>query len=171
MLARNILAETVQQANLALWDIDPLATQSLTAKFGSQANIINGEAQISDAAVSDADFIFIDPPGLRSQRFIDFPSWNYLASFMTLASDQLIWLPIVDNRKMKPDAETSVVRETALCMGLSVTEIRWKGRNMVGCQLLYRVPDTIGAELQRVLTWATGFFSNCSIEHYPDLRG
>jgi len=170
LLAYRLLNNADKESKLALWDVDPMATLSLRDKFGDQAEVFTGEGDIEHPEVSNADFVFVDPPGLRSQRFADFPAWNWLASIMTLAADQLIWLPIVDNRKMRPDPEPEAVRDTAGCMGLSVTEIRWKGRNMVGCQLLYRAPDKICAELQRVLSWATGFFSNCTVSHFPELR-
>lgn len=168
LLASNILENAGVDAKLSLWDVDRLATHSLADKYGPRANVYTGEATLQHPDVLNADFVFVDPPGLKSQRFIDFPAWNNLASIMTLAANQLIWLPIVDNRKMRPDPEPDVVKNTARCMGLCVSEIHWKGRNMVGCQLLYRAPDAICAELQRVLNWATGFFSNCSIRHYPD---
>ena len=168
LLASNLFAAAGVKAKLSLWDIDPLATQSLRTKFAEQAQVITGETDIYHPDLQAADFIFVDPPGLQSQRFIDFPAWNHLAAVMTLAADQLIWLPIVDNRKMRPDPEPKIVRETAQCLGLSVSEIFWKGRNMVGCQLLYRAPYRVSAELQRVLNWVTGFFSNCSVYHYPE---
>lgn len=119
---------------------------------------------------ADADFIFMTPASLRSERFPDFPSWLDVSPVISMPVPTLVWLPLVNHRKLRFEPGHHMIRELAVCMGMQVTEIGWKGRNMIGCQILYRGPRKVVQQTAYTLTLMADYFANCRIRHFPNIH-
>lgn len=135
----------------AFWDISPSVIANLMETYGGTGYEIHPRPAVSDElAVTNADFVFIDPPNASIKRRPDTPLWSELIQFLHDGHENfMFWLPvsvrIIKEDGDGPDTEvedTKPQREDALQRGLGTTVVRFrKGIRTVGCQLFYRLSD------------------------------
>ena len=119
---------------------------------------INQKAALAtDPAVIEADFLFVDPPGIhdpdRKASNKDHPDWNRtMIPLLKVRQDRpsLLWLPhhgLWDehgNSKYAVDAQGT--------LGWSWTQVRWLKRSQrAGCVLIYKLPPAAGQALRKAV--------------------
>jgi 23S rRNA A2030 N6-methylase RlmJ len=129
----------------SLWDISPaVVAQLMTVYRGLDVQIHARAAIPADLKEVPFDFLFIDPPGLRSAKNQEYPAIEDLIPFVHGSHYVLLWLPMVADltKKPPPESENSMGwRTTLLRQGLFATTVRWlPGGPTCGCQLFYRLP-------------------------------
>jgi len=148
---------------LTLYDISPKVIDNLkTAYKDTGHKIYSHAAQYSDSEIKDANFVFVDPPGLFSNKKRDYPKPEDLLKFDSKLSNQgiLLWLPITISTNTTPPKES---KSTGNCIslfrknGLQVTKVRWAvGGRVVGCFMAYKlnkeVADTLRAAIEDVVS-------------------
>lgn len=158
VIASDVCETRDRSISLGLWDIKPAVVRDLNQRFGAGKNSIsNCAAEPRDDLLRDANFIFIDPPGIKSDAHPEYPSWQLLRQFIEMRKpDQslLMWLPVkaVTSVKvtgtskgvmeaMKPPGEDDpswFARNDAIRMGCRGLRIRWaRGGRTIGCHLIY----------------------------------
>ena len=90
------------------------------------------------------DLLFIDPPGLRSNRKPDYPTLGSLLRLARGIENVLMWLPMAgqsdSNRSAGPPApRTWAILDECARQGFQVLAVRWcEGGPMTGCLLAHR---------------------------------
>jgi len=144
--------------SLSLWDISPTVVANLIETYWEQGHgIYCRPAHPQSKAIRNSDFIFIDPPGLRTKKEPSYPRWTELSKFVLQcrpSQSVLIWLPVkavtsktIDGRKasLKPPEEDQASRQVRVAareIGCKVTRIRWPGGRTIGCLLIGRVSES-----------------------------
>jgi len=143
-------------AHLTLFDISNKVLQNLYLAYDrSEHKIFDRASNQSDSEIQDADFIFVDPPGLYSNKKLDYPNPEDLLKYDNQAKTQniLIWLPITISTKSTPPKESKPTLECIELFrksGYQVTKIRWAiGGRVVGCFMAYRMKDDAILALQK----------------------
>ena len=141
LIAHDVLAHQGRKIELTLYDISERPIKSLRHIYGSQNhNIFHRAATIKDSEIFDADFLFIDPPGLFSEHKISYPKLHELIQFTTLPRQGhvLFWLPLTHSSQTDAETIQSLVEH-----GFDITRAVW-ARNAVtpGCLLAYRLGDS-----------------------------
>ena len=99
--------------------------------------------------VLTADFLFVDPPGLRSAKHPAYPEWATLLDVLSFCKADLevpflVWLPVCRNTSANASSHSiQQVRADAIGAGFKTTEVWWRGSNqqgMMGCVLIYDMP-------------------------------
>jgi 23S rRNA A2030 N6-methylase RlmJ len=136
----SIAAELARRRGLAfrpaLYDVAPEPVADLRAAFdGEGCAVLARPADREDAAVRDAHFVFIDPPGVDRTTM---PAWSQLSGFVTerpAGQDVLIWLPILSG-------VADVADRTLAAAGLSMADVTWgEGEGLTGCRLAWTLHD------------------------------
>lgn len=139
LIARDLVLRHLKQLRLAAWDISPGPLGNLRAMFGSgesptsPSRIYAAPASPADADVLAADFLLLDPPGVKE-------FWR--ACFEQLPAMQknfLVWLPIMTGRNWTDSEENRRAHAEALRLGLASSRVVWGERRqgMIGCELIY----------------------------------
>ena len=154
----------------SLFDISPNVISQLMSVFHNlDVQINTRSAKPKDLDNKVVDFVFLDPPGIRSDKNPCYPSIEELTAFIDGKHHIMVWLPMVADLSTKPPTENDNSRSWRKAFtdrGLSSTTVRWNaGGPICGCQILYRLPvETIAAvraAIDATLTltdWAT---KNC----------
>lgn len=165
LVASDACCRRGKQAALSLWDISPQVVADLMEAYSGLGHSINARpARHTAKAVRHADFILIDPPGLRSQSHPEYPPWSSIKAFLTARPKHqsiLLWLPVkavtvrmVNGQKAKlsPPGEDSAswaARDEAVGIGYGALRVRWAtGGRTIGCHLIYSLSDVAGYALQ-----------------------
>lgn len=151
--------------NLALWDVSSTVVANLMETYqGQDHRIYCRPAGPNAGAIRAADLLFIDPPGLRTQREPSYPEWNKLLRFMKQrrnGQSVMIWLPVkavttrtVDGKRVSisPPGEDQAsirARADAQRLGFQTMRVRWStaGRT-IGCLLMCHAPDSAWSALE-----------------------
>lgn len=155
VIAAGVLARKYAEVGLSLWDTSSAVVKDLRASFPPQsANVFERAAKWSDEELRSADFLLIDPPGLKSQRRSEYPRWSELADFLKnrpAHQSVLLWLPVKADTTSKPpgeDAASWAALEEAKRYGCQGVRVRWaKGGRTIGCQLIHHLPDAAAKAL------------------------
>lgn len=165
LVASDACCRAGKRAALSLWDISPQAVADLMEAYSGLGHSVHARpARHTSKAVRRADFILIDPPGLRSPSHPEYPPWASIKAFLTARPEGqsiLLWLPVkavtvrtVDGQKTKlsPPGEDSAVwaaRDEAVGIGYKALRVRWAaGGRTIGCHLIYSLSDAAGDALR-----------------------
>jgi hypothetical protein len=159
VIARGVLTRKCPTNHLSLWDTSVRVVNDLRAALDTEtAEVFRCAARWDDEAVRRADFLLIDPPGLRSQHRRDYPRWDALADFLQnrpAHQSILLWLPVKADTTSTPpgeDAASWAAQEEARRYGCQGIRVRWaKGGRTIGCQLIYQLPDTAAKALSQAV--------------------
>ena len=163
-IAEDEIKRNGKQPELLLWDIADEVIEALTAYFGSSAAICQKMAVPEDPLLHQADFIFIDPPGIASPRHPEFPRKTYLAAFFAkLETNLLMWLPLKNKGEACTSEITSDRKNGMQSLTLAETTIKWSPK--AGCRLIYQLPtsaiqtlhQTLADTTEEILPPITGF--------------
>ena len=145
-LAQRVLAGRGNDEIRAFEIVDACADE-LRGELGEEA-VFTRSATPADWVDWRPDLLFIDPPGLRSERRPDDPT---LESLLRLAApgaehvrNVLLWLPMVGEGRSsgiaRPlDAGASRTRDVCVQSGFGVLAVRWhEDGPMPGCLLVFR---------------------------------
>jgi 23S rRNA A2030 N6-methylase RlmJ len=129
-----------------LCDISPnVVAQLMTVFHQCDTEILTRAATPDDLESDRVDFVFIDPPGIHSDKNPQYPAIDDLIAFVDGPHHLMVWLPMVADLSTTPPLESDNSRgwrERFLESGLSATTVRWNaGGPICGCQLCYRLPD------------------------------
>ncbi len=170
IIATDIAAAHSKDLHLTAWDTSEDAAQSLRAVLKSPHVIHERSAEPKEPAIQEADFLFVDPPGIQSRRNRAYPSWPTLLELLAVSPKLglLAWLPInvaVVNGKARESVISSQRLNQALQIpGTSATAVVWaRAGRTIGCQLIYRLPPT-GVTAVRAAVESVVDISNWSTE-------
>lgn len=163
LIAGDTIKYSELTSKLVLYDISEKVIDNLkTAYENTDHKIYNYAAKYNDKEIKEADFIFIDPPGLYSKSKRDYPKPEDILKFDNQLNKQglLIWLPITISTISSPPVESN---STSDCIksfrenGLQITKVRWQvGGRVVGCFMAYRlnkdVTDSLRAAIDDVVS-------------------
>lgn len=143
-------------AHLTLFDISDKVIENLYLAYDrSEHKIFDRASNQSESEIQDADFIFIDPPGLYSDKKVGYPKPEDLLKYDNQENTKniLIWLPITISTTSTPPKESKPTLECIKFLrksGYKVTKIRWAvGGRVVGCFMAYRMSDKAIIALQK----------------------
>lgn len=147
LIAYDVLAHQGREIELTLYDISDKPIENLRLVYDSQKhNIYHRAATIDDSQILDADFLFIDPPGLLSEHNTSFPILDDLIQFTTIPrqGQVLFWLPLTRSSQ----ADTATI-QSLVEHGFDITRTVW-ARNVgtPGCVLAYRLRDSVKQRLR-----------------------
>lgn len=177
LVAHDLCVQHRTSLHMSLWDIAPSAiAHLLTVYKGGEHEIYPRPVVFNEPAITNSDFVFIDPPYASMKRKLNTPLWSDLLRFpQPCHSNFMIWMPVgfhvADKQRVEHTAEQ---RKSALDSGLSATVVRWReGIHTVGCQLFYRLSGESKASLRAAvdqivlaMNWAEGLSPEVkSIEH------
>lgn len=164
LIAQDVITARGQQVALTLYDISAAPIDNLRCVYdGCGHDIHHRAAEIGDTGINNADFLFIDPPGLKSDNQPDYPTLDELLAFteQAPAAASFFWLPISKTNNAEPEMTTLSAR------GFSVSAVVWGEHyatgSTIGCVIAYRtseegvqqVRDTLG-EMFRLTGWEAG---------------
>ena len=149
LIVSDIAASRHDKIQMSLWDISPsVIAELMTIYRGHGHHIMTRPATNKDSVITDADFLFIDPPGIRSNTNRDYPRWRDILVFLQRSAPKnvLLWIPVTVNTKSSPPKESEPsrkYRQDALSVsGYRATRTIWcPGGRTIGCQLIYRFPE------------------------------
>lgn len=156
--------------HFTLFDVEHTAINAQRKVLGDQQQLHVGVGYNQADLLAKQDLVLMAMPSLRSERFPDLPSWLDVSPVLSTSGPLLCWLPLVNHRKLRFEPGHHMVRDIAVCMGMQVTEIGWKGRNMIGCQILYRGPRAVMQQTAYALTVVADYFANCRVRHFPNIH-
>lgn len=173
LIASDICCRHKKRAVMSLWDISPPAVADLMETYaGLGHSVITEPARHTAEAVQQADFLFIDPPGLRSPSHPEYPSWNSIREFLANRPKNqslLLWLPVkaVTSRKLdgelkpiKPPGEDDPswsARDDAVALGCGAMRVRWStGGRTIGCHLIHFLADDAAIALRASVEHVVG---------------
>lgn len=146
LIAHDVLDHLGGEVELTLYDISDKSVENLRLVYDKQRhNIHHRAAKVTDPEIFDADFLFIDPPGLFSEKYPSYPKLKKLIQFTELPnkSKVLFWLPLT--RSIQAD-KASV--QLLLKHGFDITRVVWSSdMSTPGCILAYRLS---GAAIKRL---------------------
>jgi 23S rRNA A2030 N6-methylase RlmJ len=162
-----------KRPSMSLWDLSPEVIANLMQTYsGVDKRIHCRSAVASSACVTKADFIFIDPPGLKSTKNKDYPSWQTLLRFLEEWRDGqqvLVWLPVkavtarkIDGRTVKlsppeEDEASAIARKDADALGCRSLRVRWaSGGHTVGCLLISRGSERTWTAIEAAVKHVVG---------------
>ncbi len=130
--------------NLSLFDISEKVIENLNSAYDqSEHKIFNRASSKSDIEIHEADFLFIDPPGLYSSKKNYYPKPEDFINYNN--KNILIWLPITISTASSPPKESRITKDCIECFmksGYRITKIRWAvGGRVVGCFMAYKMDD------------------------------
>ena len=171
--------KTCQSRNVSfrasLWDTSPTVIAQLMTVYAKLDVQIHGRAATpSDVRNNSVDFLFIDPPGIRSSKNPDYPRLEDLTEFLDGEHHVLIWLPLVADISVRPPPESDNSqnwRTTFTNHGLSATTVRWTpGGPICGCQLFYRLPSKATRAMRQAVaaTVALTDWNMNTVEHFGE---
>ena len=139
LVAADVARDREVPIHLSLWDVSETAVRSLRATWGDRAFVLARPADPAEAAIVEADFLFIDPP--------DLAPWPAIHPMLERErpGGTLLWLPVLS----VGDEPIREAIEAARSLGYAVEDVRWtpRGRTTVGCRLVYRLSESAGAAL------------------------
>jgi hypothetical protein len=131
--------------------------------------------------VKASDFLFIDPPGVKSAKNPAYPSWKSLQSYLEGREEGrpvLRWLPVkaattrvFDGKRVKlsppeEDLASLTARKEAEALGCRTMRTRWaSGGHTVGCLLISKASGTMWAAAEaavRHVVYSAGWQSQLS---------
>lgn len=132
------------------WDLADGPIASLKNTLGAKHAVHQASAEPS--GVSDAHFLFIDPPSLEE--------WlrRGRSALASTVPNVLAWLPLTTNGKGfnggAISARSDDARKDAVARGFGVSRVQWGSRSdasqsPIGCQLVYRFVGAMTAEALR----------------------
>lgn len=183
LIASDVCTFKKKRGHFALWDISPEVIQNLVMVFGGQEEyaIYTCPAIPDDPDVKNADFVFIDPPGIGKGK--ECLGWECVLPFLLSEKKSqavLLWLAINADTTRKPPGEGRQSRESrndAIERGYAITKIRWAtGGRTIGCQLIYRVPEKAAKALRDAVShvvsvagWQNALPNDViAVNHYPE---
>lgn len=165
LLAEKLIGLHGFNPQLLLWDTSPSCIASLKQQFPKAKYMAQAEAKANDLLLEQADFILIDPPGIRSRRHPEYPSWQALAQMLVLPSAMMMWLPLPDSLTSSRNVSHREIRQLAVSLNFTVSEIIWNTSGMLGCQLLYRAAPGAMDATRRLIDWMAGEVG-CEARHF-----
>lgn len=140
LIAQDTLRASGHEIGLTLYDISETAIANLQQVYrGMDHRILHRAAQLSDPEIESADFLFIDPPGLKSEVQPEYPTLAQLLAFTEVASNAsaLFWLPV------SADNDGSEDSKQLRGLGFTVSRAMWGSEyaagSTLGCLLAYRL--------------------------------
>ena len=162
----------------SLWDISPSVVAQLMTVYAQLDIQVNGRpATYDDLQQQTVDFVFIDPPGIRSPTNPSYPTIDDLTAFAVGKHHVMVWLPMVADLSTTPpfESENSTSwRQSFTRRGLSATTVRWNaGGPICGCQLLYRIPNDATTAVRAAIeaTLALTKWATKTVEHFDPSEG
>jgi 23S rRNA A2030 N6-methylase RlmJ len=147
LIAHDVLAHQGRKIELTLYDVSDKPIENLRLVYDSQNhNIHHRAATIKDPEIFDADFLFIDPPGLFSEHETSYPKLNELIRFTTLPrqGQVLFWLPLTHSIQADTASIQSLVEN-----GFDITRTVWaRNASTPGCVLAYKLGDSALQQLR-----------------------
>jgi len=140
-----------------LFDISPAVVSQLMTVFADlDTQVLTRTATIRDIKCGpSADLLFIDPPGIRSEKNRHYPAVSALTAFVEGKHNVLVWLPMVtdlSNNPIQEHSNSSNWRQAFVNAGLAATTVRWGlGGPVCGCQLFYRLPPIAVAAVRSAI--------------------
>ncbi|MBW8192181.1 23S rRNA (adenine(2030)-N(6))-methyltransferase RlmJ [Neiella marina] len=169
LLADQLIALHGFKSQMMLWETTGANMSALRERFPHAKYTAQAEAKASDLLLEQADFIFVDPPGVHSRRHPDYPNWQTLAQMLVLPSAMLMWLPLPDSLTSSRTITHREIRQLAVSLNFTVSEVVWNTSGMLGCQLLYRADPAVMAATRNIIDWMAGVIS-CEARHF-DVSG
>ena len=129
---RKLCLKNSLQLKASLWDVSPTVISQLTQAYDpAEADIFPRSAKIGNFTAIKPDLLLIDPP--------DFAAINSLLAFFDVASNVILWLPIL----VESGVETDLSRQAHIACqdrGMKIVTVRWRGEGkMQGCRLVFQL--------------------------------
>jgi hypothetical protein len=140
VIASDAIKRHGKQARLLLWEISRAAEEDLRKHLLADARISLGLPDPFEIRRHNADFLFIDPPGVASRRHPGFPQGSYIESLLVpCPAPTLLWLPL------ETPARDLLTLSTLPRDGgaeIPITELYAAWSENLGCRLVCRLPET-----------------------------
>lgn len=142
-LARRILSDRGNY-EIRAFEIVEAYADSLRIKLGEEA-VFTRSATPADWGEWRPDLLFVDPPGLRSNRKRDYPKLWSLLQLAQGIENVLMWLPMVGDRgsrgnTVSPPPSTRKIADECARRGFQALAVRWCDDGpMPGCLLVFRL--------------------------------
>jgi hypothetical protein len=155
LIAADAATDAGKTLVMTLWDTSPEVVADLRNLFGNQA-VVHAGVDANSRSICQADFLFVDPPGVASPAKPCFPEWPLLLRLMAQGRHMLAWLPVnvaVVRGATKVSARSeSQLQEVRDLKGTAVTRVLWAhGGRTIGCYLVYRTTPKAVAVIQRAV--------------------
>lgn len=139
LIAQDMMNAQGQEVALTLYDISIAPIENLRRVYEGCGHDINYRAaEVSDAGVQTADFLFIDPPGLQSDSQPGYPTLDDLLAFceQSPSAVSFFWLPIskTDNAHL----EMGRLSQYGFCVSEVVWGEYYATGSTIGCVIAYR---------------------------------
>jgi 23S rRNA A2030 N6-methylase RlmJ len=138
LVANDVLTYLGTGIELTLYDISEKPIRNLKRVYGTDKHSIHHRAgSLDDPEIALADFMFIDPPGIRSLRESTYPKLSDLIELAELPEmcQTLFWLPLTDSK-----TENSAAIQSLLQCGFDISRAVWANQSrMIGCFLAYKL--------------------------------
>lgn len=169
LVANDVLTYLGRGIELTLYDISEKPIRNLRRVYDTDKNSIHHRAaSLDDPEIALADFMFIDPPGIRSRHKSTYPKLSGLIKFAELPErcQTLFWLPLTVSR-----TENDTAIQTLLHCGFDISRAVWTNQGeMIGCFLAYKLSMAGKNQLRSAVEEAfeiarLGVFESSMVEH------
>jgi len=145
LIARDTLKDQGREIALTLYDIADGPVNSLRQVYGAEPHkVFHRAARPDEPEVTEADFLFIDPPGLASEAQPELPTFGDLFEFCDAAKQayQMFWLPVTCGQSIESDLEQ--LFEQNFQVSVVVWGAEYATGTTQGCLIAYRSMDVEG---------------------------
>lgn len=153
LIANDVCCLHNVKPSLSLWDISQEVIANLTHTYSKSGHRIFCSPAVAESkVVKSSDFLFIDPPGLRSPKNKSYPTWTDMRRFLECRNEEkpaLMWLPVkavttktINGSKVnlsppEEDNASKTARQQAKAIGCRTLRVRWTtGGHTIGCVLI-----------------------------------
>ncbi len=156
LIAYDVITNTKIKPHITIHDISDKVIQNLDMAYTDVdgIRIIKNSADPEDDGVQNADFIFIDPPGLYSAHNPSYPTIDEILETSSHNNQLaiLIWIPVTISTATTPPSISKTTKESMdalLNAGYNISRFLWaNGGRTVGCFLAYKLPSDATQRLQ-----------------------
>ncbi|MFG0335779.1 MAG: hypothetical protein ACF8TS_20660 [Maioricimonas sp. JB049] len=159
VIARDLFKDHDVKYQMSLWDIADAPVASLKEEFQETARVYQHPATLGERDVQEADFLFIDPPGLKTRSRPEYPAWQDIQTFLQSRDSNrplMMWLPIKAVTRFSPPKEDALslsVRDEIIDLGFSVVKVRYRrGGTTIGCQIVHNFSCNIANEIPQAIS-------------------
>ena len=134
LFAMQVCKRRGKRVELSLWETNREPFKNSRKFFPSVHGVFDRAAKPNEAAIKNADFVFIDPPDKSKGTWAGILR---LLHKLNRSQSVLVWLPIAADTTHKPPREDKAslkCRMDSLRLGMSASSVRWaNGGRTIGC--------------------------------------
>lgn len=177
MIVADFCRQQKVNAQLRLFDISLAVVASIQGLLRNH-DFVAGDALVSkietimnatpatphNPLLQGSDLVLVDPPGVRGPFYREAPTFDELFAQMSChSSSVLFWLPVMgveptdrqsgEHHGEAVESQNWRIEALKRDQAMRATVVQWRqtGRGMLGCQLIYRLPEPTVSKLRSTI--------------------